>query len=68
MSRNIIEVDPKKFPWLDLQRYTFCMAVESNGLVYLSGQTASAYYETEGRVICRNFLKRDLISKEEDLF
>ncbi len=56
MSRNIIEVDPKKFPWLDLQRYTFCMAVESNGLIYLSGQTASAYYETEGRVICKGDL------------
>ena len=25
MPRNIVEVDPQKFPWLDLNRYTFCL-------------------------------------------
>ena len=34
MSRNIIEVDPDKFPWLDLRRYTFCMGAENSGVVY----------------------------------
>ena len=53
MSKNLVHIDPTRFPWLDLGRYTFTMAVESGGLVYLSGQTASAYDPETGRVICK---------------
>ena len=53
MSRNIVQVDPDKFPWLDLRRYTFSMGTEKDGLVYVSGQTASVYDTEEGRVRCK---------------
>ena len=43
MSKNIVQVDPQKFPWLDLRRYTFTLGVESKGILYISGNTASAY-------------------------
>jgi len=33
MTKNIIEVDPDKFPWLDLNRYTCCMGVENAGIL-----------------------------------
>ena len=56
MSKNVVEVDPKKFPWLDLQRYTFTMGVENSGILYISGQTASAYDPQEGRVQCKGDL------------
>ena len=56
MSRNIVEVDPQKFPWLDLTRYTFCMAAENAGVFYLSGQTAGAYDPAEGKVVCKGDL------------
>lgn len=56
MSRNIIEVDPDKFPWLDLRRYTFCLAAENSGIVYLSGQTASEYDSDSGKVVCKGDL------------
>jgi len=56
MGRNQIEVDPAKFPWMDLGRYTFSMATERNGVVYLSGQTAAAYSPEEGKVLCRGGL------------
>ena len=53
MTKNIIEVDPDKFPWLDLNRYTFCMGVENSGILYLSGQTASEYDPELGKVVCK---------------
>ena len=53
MGKNIIEVDPAKFPWLDLNRYTFCMGAENAGILYLSGQTASEYDPDQGRVVCK---------------
>ena len=53
MSKNIIEVDPAKFPWLDLNRYTFCMGAENSGFLYLSGQTASEYDPMLVRVVCK---------------
>ena len=56
MSKNIIEVDPVKFPWLDLNRYTFCMGAENAGILYLSGQTASEYDPQQGRVVCKGDL------------
>ena len=56
MGRNVVQVDPEKFPWLDLCRYTFSMAVESQGVVYLSGQSAGAYDPGEGRVVCKGGL------------
>jgi 2-iminobutanoate/2-iminopropanoate deaminase len=56
MSKNIIEVDPAKFPWLDLNRYTFCMGAENGGILYLSGQTASEYNPGPGRVVCKGNL------------
>ena len=56
MSKNIIEVDPAKFPWLDLNRYTFCMGAENSGILYLSGQTASEYDSAQGRVVCKGDL------------
>ena len=56
MPRNIIEVDPQKFPWLDLNRYTFCLGAESGGLLYLAGQTASQYDPTVGAVLCKGDL------------
>ena len=56
MSKNIIEVDPAKFPWLDLNRYTFCMGAENSGILYLSGQTASEYDPASGRVVCKGDL------------
>lgn len=52
MAKNIIEVSPEKFPWLDPSRYTFAMGVEKNGTLYLAGQTASTYYKGEG-VLCK---------------
>ena len=56
MPRNIVEVDPRKFPWLDLNRYTFCLAAESSGIVYLAGQTASEYDPSMGSVVCKGDL------------
>ncbi len=56
MPRNIVEVDPRKFPWLDLNRYTFCLAAESGGIVYLAGQTASEYDPSAGGVVCKGDL------------
>ena len=56
MSKNIIEIDPAKFPWLDLNRYTFCMGAEKAGILYLSGQTASEYDPKLGRVVCKGDL------------
>ena len=56
MSKNIIEVDPAKFPWLDLKRYTFCMGAENAGILYLSGQTASEFDPEQGRVVCKGDL------------
>ena len=53
MAKNIIEVDPGKFPWLDLRRYTFAMGVESKGLLHIAGQTASAYDPQSNRVVCK---------------
>ena len=56
MPRNIIEVDPQKFPWLDLNRYTFCLGAESAGILYLAGQTASEYDPSAGAVLCKGDL------------
>ena len=56
MPRNIIEVDPQKFPWLDLNRYTFCLGAESGGILYLAGQTASEYDPSVGAVVCKGDL------------
>ena len=56
MSRNVVEVDPKRFPWLDLDRYTFSLATEQAGIVYLSGQTASEFDPSTGQVVCRGDL------------
>ena len=56
MSKNIVEVDPAKFPWLDLNRYTFCMGAENAGILYLSGQTASEYDSKLGTVVCKGDL------------
>ncbi|MBI4234205.1 MAG: hypothetical protein HY686_07185 [Chloroflexi bacterium] len=56
MAKNIIQVDPAKFPWLDLRRYTFSMGAEKNGIVYLAGETASAYDPKEGKVLCKGDL------------
>jgi enamine deaminase RidA (YjgF/YER057c/UK114 family) len=56
MAKSIIEVDPDKFPWLDLNRYTFCMGAENRGILYLSGQTASEYDPESGRVVCKGDL------------
>jgi enamine deaminase RidA (YjgF/YER057c/UK114 family) len=56
LSKRVIEVDPAKFPWLDQRRYTFCLGAESGGVVYLSGQTASAYDPQQGRVVCQGDL------------
>ena len=49
-------MDPDKFPWLDLRRYTFSMAAEQAGIVFLSGQTAAAYYHDEAKVLCKGDL------------
>ena len=64
MSRNVIEIDPQKFPWLDLNRYTFCMGAENAGIVYLSGQTASEYDPAQGKVVC----KGDLIEQTKVIY
>ena len=56
MPRNIVEVDPEKFPWLDLNRYTFCLGAESGGILYLAGQTASEYDPAAGGVVCKGDL------------
>lgn len=56
MPRNIVEVDPQKFPWLDLNRYTFCLGAESGGILYLAGQTASEYDPSVGAVVCKGDL------------
>ena len=52
MARNVIPVDPDKFPWLDLRRYTFSLGTEKDGVVYVSGHTASNYDQEKGRVRC----------------
>lgn len=52
MARNVIPVDPDKFPWLDLRRYTFSLGTEKDGVVYVSGHTASSYNEKKRRVLC----------------
>ncbi len=64
MTRNVIEIDPQKFPWLDLNRYTFCMGAENAGIYYLSGQTASEYYPREGKVVC----KGDLVEQTKVIY
>ena len=56
MTKNVVEVDPAKFPWLDLNRYTFCMGAENSGILYLSGQTASEYDPQLGEVVCKGDL------------
>ena len=56
MSKNVIEVDPQKFPWLDLRRYTFCMGAGNAGTVYFSGQTASEYDPSQDKVLCKGDL------------
>ena len=56
MPRNIVQVDPQKFPWLDLNRYTFCLGAESSGILYLAGQTASEYDPSVGSVVCKGDL------------
>ena len=56
MPRNIVEVDPEKFPWLDLNRYTFCLGAENGGILYLAGQTASEYDSAAGGVVCKGGL------------
>ena len=56
MPRNIVGVDPQKFPWLDLNRYTFCLGAESGGILYLAGQTASEYDPAVGSVVCKGDL------------
>ena len=56
MPRNIVEVDPQGFPWLDLNRYTFCLGAESGGILYLAGQTASEYDPSVGAVVCKGDL------------
>ncbi len=56
MPRNIVDVDPQKFPWLDLNRYTFCLGAESGGILYLAGQTASEYAPAVGAVVCKGDL------------
>ena len=64
MSRNVIEIDPQKYPWLDLNRYTFCMGAENAGLFYLSGQTASEYDPQQGKVVC----KGDLVEQTKVIY
>ena len=61
MPTNPIQVQPEKFPWLDLNRYTFAMGVEKNGLVFVSGQTASAFDPEEKHVLC----KGDIVDQAE---
>lgn len=53
MSKSIIQVNPEKFPWLDLRRYTFTMGVENKGILYISGNTASAYDPEKRQIICK---------------
>ena len=52
MPRNVIQVDPDKFPWLDLRRYTFSLGTEKDGVAYVSGHTASTYDKEQRRVRC----------------
>ena len=53
MAKNIIQIAPEKFPWLDVSRYAISMGVEKDGMVYVAGQTASTYYKDEGHVRCK---------------
>lgn len=53
MTKNIIEVSPEKFPWLDTRRFTFALGVEKNGVVFLAGHTASTYDAKSGHVVCK---------------
>ena len=46
-------IAPKPFPWLDYSRYSVSMGVEKGGIVFISGQTASQYDSSLGRVVCR---------------
>lgn len=53
MAGTLVTVPPEKFPWLDLRRYTFSLAVQTDDLVYVSGHTASAYDAEKKRVMCK---------------
>ena len=46
-------IAPKPFPWLDYSRYSYSMGVEKGGILFISGQTASQYDSSLGRVVCR---------------
>lgn len=51
VTKTIIR--PDRFPWLDLSRYTFSMAVEKRGLVFVSGNSASEYDPAVKKVLCK---------------
>ena len=46
-------IAPDPFPWLDYSRYAFSMGVEKGGVLFLSGQSASQYDPSLGRVVCK---------------
>lgn len=46
-------IAPEHFPWLDYKRFTFSMGAEKDGIIFLSGNTASEYDPKEGRVVVR---------------
>ncbi len=46
-------ISPHPFPWLDYSRYAFSMGVEKGGVLFLSGQSASQYDSSLGRVVCK---------------
>lgn len=46
-------ISPEPFPWLDYSRYTYSMRVEKDGVLFISGQTASEYDSSLSQVVCK---------------
>jgi enamine deaminase RidA (YjgF/YER057c/UK114 family) len=53
MAKDIVQVSPEKFPWLDLNRYSFSMGCMKGDFLVIAGQTASCFYPEEGHIRCK---------------
>jgi enamine deaminase RidA (YjgF/YER057c/UK114 family) len=49
-------IRPVEFPWFDYTRYTFSLGLDLGGRAFVSGHSASAYDEGEGRIVVRGGL------------
>jgi enamine deaminase RidA (YjgF/YER057c/UK114 family) len=49
-------IRPVEFPWFDYTRYTFSLGLDLGGKAFVSGHSASAYDQGEGRIVVRGGL------------